>query len=235
MKTNSGKIYGNNSYTVSTYRIPTSLHDEAVRVGISFSNAMIKALYSEIRARGGSGLEALRLQLLERKRERELLDQTIKDLEKSIEIEEEKLREANNAIEIELTLKLGPSYILREKCKTTNFMIMPQLAKISYRDLEPGMKIVERMDNYVLVETNEKHVMPDPDVFQRDTKASFDAESIRNDIMNSSLFIGSIQEFKEKYSVGSWKTYIPERHSEIRKAILTELGEKQEIKEMVSH
>lgn len=234
MRTNPGKVYGANSYTVSTHRIPTSLHDEAVRLGISISDTLTEGLLAKIRARGGSGIEALRLQLLKKKEERELLEQTIKELEKSIEIEEEKLREANNAREIDLTLKLGPAYILREKCRHTNFMIMPDLAKISYRDLEPGMKIVESMDNYVLVETNEKHVMPDPDVFQRDTKASFDAESIRNDIMNSSLFLGSIQEFKERYSVGSWKTYIPERHSEIRKAILKELGENQELQEMVS-
>ena len=97
MKTNPGKVYGTKSYTVSTHRIPTSLHDEAVRLGISISDTLAEGLLAKIRARGGSGIEALRIQLLKKKEERELLDQTIKDLEKSIEIEEEKLREAYNA------------------------------------------------------------------------------------------------------------------------------------------
>ncbi|MCL5882102.1 MAG: hypothetical protein M1592_05915 [Candidatus Thermoplasmatota archaeon] len=234
MKTNPGKVYGTKSYTVSTHRIPTSLHDEAVRLGISISDTLAEGLLAKIRARGGSGIEALRIQLLKKKEERELLDQTIKDLEKSIEIEEEKLREAYNAREIDLTLKLGPAYMLRKKCKLSNFMIMPKIARISLHDLEPGMKIVERKENYVLVETDEKHILPDPEGFMGEIRAPFDSESLRNDIMNNSLFLGYIEDFREKYKVGSWKVYVPEGHAEIRKAILEELGWKQETQETAS-
>ena len=234
MKTNPGKVYGTNSYTVSTHRIPTSLHDEAVRLGISISDTLAEGLLAKIRARGGSGIEAMRLQLLKKKEERELLDQTIKDLQKNIEIEEEKLREAYNAREIDLTLKLGPAYLLRKKCKLSNFMIMPKIARISLHDLEPGMRIVEKKENYVLVETDERHILPDPEGFMDEIKVPFDSESLRNDIMSNSLFLGYIEEFKEKYKVGNWKAYVPEKHAEIRKAILEEIGGEQEAQEMVS-
>ena len=92
MKTNTGKVYGTNSYTVSTHRIPTSLHDEAVRLGIFISETLAEVLLAKIRARGGYCIEVMQLQLLKKKEERELLDQTIRDLEKNIEMEDERAR-----------------------------------------------------------------------------------------------------------------------------------------------
>ena len=224
MKTNPGKIYGDKSFTVSTYRILTELHDEAVRFGIPLSETLNEALIAKIRARGGSGIEAMRLQLQKKMEELELLKNTIRHLQKSIDQEEERLRNIYDAREIDLTLRLGPTYVLRELCRHTTFTIMPRINRISLDELEPGMRIVERKENYVLVETDEKHILPDPEGFLRRIDSNFDLESMINDIMNNSLFLGYIEDFKLSYKVGNWKKYVPERHADIRKNIIQELN-----------
>ena len=234
MKTNPGKIYGDKSFTVSTYRIPTELHDEAVRYGIPLSESLIEALIAKIRARGGSGIEAMRLQLQKKMEELELLKNTINELQNNIELEEERLRKVYDAREMDLTLRLGPAYVLRELCKNTTFTIMPKINRISLQELEPGMKIVERKENYVLVETDEKHILPDPEGFLRKINSTFDLELLANDIMSNSLFLGYLEDFKLRYKVGDWKTYIPERHAEIRKNIIYELNGNEKGEEVVS-
>ena len=231
MKTNPGKIYGDKSFTVSSYRILTELHDEAIRFGIPVSETLTEALIAKIRARGGSGIEAMRLQLQKKVEELELLKNNIRDLQKSIDQEEERLRKVYDAREIDLTLRLGPAYVLRELCKHTTFTIMPRINRIELDALEPGMRIVERKENYVLVETDEKHILPDPEGFLRKINSTFDLELLTNDIMNNALFLGYLEDFKLRYKVGDWKTYIPERHADIRKNIIEELNgnEKEEV------
>ena len=224
MKTNPGKIYGDKSFTVSTYRILTEIHDEAVRFGIPLSETLNEALIAKIRARGGLGIEAMRLQLQRKMEEFELLKNTISDIQKNIEQEEERLRKVYDAREIDLTLRLGPAYVLRELCRHTTFTIMPRINRISLDELEPGMRIVERKENYVLVETDEKHILPDPEGFLKKLNSTFDLELLTNDIMNNTLFLGYIEDFKLRYKVGNWKTYILERHSDIRKNIIEELN-----------
>ena len=224
MKTNPGKIYGDKSFTVSSYRILTELHDEAVRFGIPLSETLTEALIAKIRARGGSGIEAMRLQLQKKMEELELLKNTIRDIQNNIQQEEERLRKVSDAREIDLTLRLGPAYVLRELCRHTTFTIMPRINRIELGALEPGMRIVERKENYVLVETDEKHILPDPEGFLRKINSNFDLEILRNDIMNNSLFLGYIEDFKLRYKVGDWKTYIVDRHADIRKYIIEELN-----------
>ena len=231
MKTNPGKIYGDKSFTVSSYRILTELHDEAIRFGIPVSETLTEALIGKIRARGGSGIEAMRLQLQKKMEELELLKNTIRDIQNNIELEEERLRKVYDAREIDLTLRLGPAYVLRELCKHATFTIMPRINRIELEALEPGMRIVERKENYVLVETDEKHILPDPEGFLRKINSTFDLELLTNDIMNNALFLGYLEDFKLRYKVGDWKTYIPERHADIRKNIIEELNgnEKEEV------
>ncbi len=224
MKTNPGKIYGDKSFTVSSYRILTELHDEAIRFGIPVSETLTEALIAKIRARGGSGIEAMRLQLQKKVEELELLKNNIRDLQKSIDQEEERLRKVYDAREIDLTLRLGPAYVLRELCKHTTFTIMPRINRIELDALEPGMRIVERKENYVLVETDEKHILPDPEGFLRKINSTFDLELLANDIMNNALFLGYLEDFKMRYKVGDWKTYIVDRHADIRKNIIEELN-----------
>ncbi len=224
MKTNPGKIYGDKSFTVSSYRILTELHDEAVRFGIPLSETLTEALIGKIRARGGSGIEAMRLQLQKKMEELELLKNTIRDIQNNIEQEEARLRKVYDAREINLTLRLGPSYALRELCRHTTFTIMPRINRISLDELEPGMRIVERKENYVLVEIDEKHILPDPEGFMRRINSTFDLELLTNDIMNSALFLGYIEDFKLRYKVGDWKTYVVERHADIRKNVIEELN-----------
>ena len=224
MKTNPGKIYGDKSFTVSSYRILTELHDEAIRFGIPVSETLTEALIAKIRARGGSGIQAMRLQLQKKMEEFELLKNTIRDIQNNIEQEEERLRKVYDAREIDLTLRLGPAYVLREICRHTTFTIMPRINRISLDQLEPGMKIVERKENYVLVETDEKHILPDPEGFLRKINSNFDLEMLSNDIMNNSLFLGYLEDFKLRYKVGDWKAYIQERHAEIRKNVIEELN-----------
>ena len=224
MKTNPGKIYGDKSFTVSSYRILTELHDEAIRFGIPVSETLTEALIAKIRARGGSGIEAMRLQLQKKVEELELLKNNIRDLQKSIDQEEERLRKVYDAREIDLTLRLGPAYVLRELCKHTTFTIMPRINRIELDALEPGMRIVERKENYVLVETEEKHILPDPEGFLRKINSTFDLELLANDIMNNALFLGYLEDFKMRYKVGDWKTYIVDRHADIRKNIIEELN-----------
>ena len=231
MKTNPGKIYGDKSFTVSSYRILTELHDEAIRFGIPVSETLTEALIAKIRARGGSGIEAMRLQLQKKMEERELRKNTIRDIQNNIELEEERLRKVYDAREIDLTLRLGPAYVLRELCRHTTFTIMPRINRIELGALEPGMRIVERKENYVLVETDEKHILPDPEGFLRKINSTFDLELLTNDIMNNALFLGYLEDFKLRYKVGDWKIYIPERHADIRKNIIEELNgnEKEEV------
>ena len=234
MKTNPGKIYGDKSFTVSSYRILTELHDEAIRFGIPVSETLTEALIAKIRARGGSGIEAMRLQLQKKVEELELLKNNIRDLQKSIDQEEERLRKVYDAREIDLTLRLGPAYVLRELCRHTTFTIMPRINRIELGALEPGMRIVERKENYVLVETDEKHILPDPEGFLRKINSTFDLELLTNDIMNNALFLGYLEDFKLRYKVGDWKTYIPERHADIRKNIIEELNGNERKEEVIS-
>ena len=224
MKTNPGKIYGDKSFSVSSYRILTELHDEAVRFGIPLSETLTEALIAKIRARGGSGIEAMRLQLQKKMEELELLKNTIRDIQNNIEQEEERLRKVYDAREIDLTLRLGPAYALRELCRHTTFTIMPRINRIELEALEPGMRIVERKENYILVETDEKHILPDPEGFLRKINSTFDLELLANDIMNNALFLGYLEDFKMRYKVGDWKTYIVDRHADIRKNIIEELN-----------
>ena len=234
MKTNPGKIYGDKSFTVSSYRILTELHDEAIRFGIPVSETLTEALIAKIRARGGSGIEAMRLQLQKKMAELELLKNTIRDIQNNIELEEERLRKVYDAREIDLTLRLGPAYVLRELCRHTTFTIMPRINRIELGALEPGMRIVERKENYVLVETDEKHILPDPEGFLRKINSTFDLELLTNDIMNNALFLGYLEDFKLRYKVGDWKIYIPERHADIRKNIIEELNGNERKEEVIS-
>ena len=64
----------------------------------------------------------------------------------------------------------------------------------------------------------------DPEGFLRKINSNFDLEILRNDIMNNSLFLGYIEDFKLRYKVGDWKTYIVDRHADIRKYIIEELN-----------
>jgi hypothetical protein len=233
MRTNPGKIYGKNSYTVSTHRIPTELHDEAIRFGISISETLSEALIARIRARGGSGIEGMRLQLQKKREELELLTNSIRDLERNIQEEENRLKKIYDTREMDLTTRLGPAFLLRKILSTTTFSVMPRIVRIPLHDLEPGMKVVERKDDYILVETDEKHILPDPEGFSRRINSNFDVEALRNDIMGNSLFLGYIEDFKIKYNVGDWKTYIPDRHAEIRKNIMEEISGKEKKEEVV--
>ena len=235
MKTNPGKIYGDKSFTVSTYRILTELHDEAVRYGIPLSETLNEALIAKIRSRGGSGIEAMRLQLQRKMEELELLKNTIRDLQKSIGQEEERLRKVYDAREIDLTLRLGPAYLLREICKHTTFTIMPRINRISLDELEPGMKIVERKENYVLVETDEKHILPDPEGFMKRINSDFDLELMASDIMGNTLFVGYLEDFRQRYKVGEWKNYVPEKHEEVRKNVIKEINGSERKEEAVLH
>ena len=108
---------------------------------------------------------------------------------------------------------------------------MPRRNRIELEALEPGMRIVERKENYVLVETDEKHILPDPEGFLRKIYSTFDLELLTNDIMNNALFLGYLEDFKLRYKVGDWKTYIVDRHADIRKNIIEELNgnEKEEV------
>ena len=166
----------------------------------------------------------MRLQLQKKMEEFELLKNTIRDIQNNIEQEEERLRKVYDAREIDLTLRLGPAYVLRELCRHTTFTIMPRINRIELGALEPRMRIVERKENYVLVETDEKHILPDPEGFLRKINSTFDLELLTNDIMNNALFLGYLEDFKMRYKVGDWKTYIVDRHADIRKNIIEELN-----------
>jgi len=227
MRTNPGKIYGKNSYTVSTHRIPTELHDEAIRFGISISETLSEALIARIRARGGSGIEGMRIQLQKKREELELLSNSIRDLERNIQEEENRLKKIYDSREMDLTLRLGPAFLLRKICRSTTFNVMPKIDRISLKELEPGMKVVEKASDYILVETDEKHILPDPEGFIQRINASFDVEQLRSDIMANSLFLGYIEDFKVRYKVGDWKVYIPDRHKEIRNSIVEEIRGKE--------
>ena len=234
MKTNPGKIYGDKLFTASSYRILTELHDETISFGIPVSETLTEALIAKIRARGGYGIEAMRLQLQKKMEEFELLKNTIRDIQNNIEQEEERLRKVYDTREIDLTLMLGPAYVLRELCRHTTFTIMPRINRIELGALEPGMRIVEKKENYVLVETDEKHILPDPEGLLRKINSTFDHELLTNDIMNNALFLGYLEDFKLRYKVGDWKTYIPERHADIRKNIIEELNGNEKKEEVVS-
>ena len=111
---------------------------------------------------------------------------------------------------------------------------MPRINRIELEALEPGMRIVERKENYILVETDEKHILPDPEGFLRKINSTFDLELLANDIMNNALFLGYLEDFKMRYKVGDWKTYIVDRHADIRKNIIEELNGNERREEVVS-
>jgi hypothetical protein len=119
MKTNRGKVYGDHSFSVSTHSIPTTIHDEATKLGINISGALEEILTIKIRAMGSSALQGLESEL-RRKREEDMnLYASIADMEKRIGEEREKIAAAVADREVSMTLALGPLYIVRKLLQDT--------------------------------------------------------------------------------------------------------------------
>ena len=224
MKTNRGKVYGDHSYSVSTHRIPTSIHDEATRLGINISGALEEILTIKIRAMGGSALKGLEDELRRKREEEMLLHSSIADLEKRIGEEKAKIAAAVADREISTTLTLGPAFVLRKLLQDTRWAIVPVLKNIQPGELEPGMKIVQKSGKYITVETPDLKIMPDPAVLRERIGCNFNADKIRSDIFAGTVFTGYIEDFKQRYEVGTWKNYDDAKHRKIRDAVIAEMS-----------
>lgn len=224
MKTNRGKVYGDHSFSVSTHRIPTSIHDEATRLGINISGALEEILTIKIRAMGGSALQGLEDELKRKREEDMILHSSIAGLEKRIGEERAKIAAAVADREVSTTLALGPSYIIRKLLRDTRWAIVPVLKNIQPGDLEPGMKVIQKSEKYITVETSDLKIMPDPATLREKAGCNFNAEKVRSDIFSGTVFTGYIEDFKQRYEVGSWKNYDDARHRRIRDAVIEEMS-----------
>ena len=224
MKTNRGKVYGDHSFSVSTHRIPTSIHDEATRLGINISGALEEILTIKIRAMGGSALQGLESELQRKREEDMILHASIADLEKRIGEERAKIAAAVADREVSMTLALGPSYVIRKLLRDTRWAIVPVLKNIQPGELEPGMKVVQKSEKYITVETSDLKIMPDPATIREKAGCNFNADKVRSDIFSGTVFTGYIEDFKQRYDVGSWKNYDDARHRKIRDAVIEEMS-----------
>ena len=223
MKTNKGKVYGANGFTVSTYRIHTSIHDQAVTYGINVGAALEEILTIKIQAMGGNALEGLEDELKRKREEDTLLHVSMEALEKRIVEMKAGIAALVNDREISTTLMLGPAYLLRKLLQDTRWAIMPVLEKIQPNELEPGMKIVQTSEKYIIVETSNLKIMPDPSMLKEKVGCSFDVEKVKSDIFAHSAFNGYIEDFKQRYMVGEWKLYDEKRHRKIRDEVMREI------------
>ncbi len=224
MKTNKGKVYGDHSFSVSTHRIPTSIHDEATRLGINISGALEEILTIKIRAMGGSALQGMEDELRKKREEEVLLHSSIVALEKRIDEEKAKIATAVNDRETSTTLTLGPSYMLRKLLKETRWAIVPVLKNIQPNELEPGMKVVRKSEKYITVETADLKIMPDPSVLREKIGCGFSIDKVRSDVFSETVFTGYIEDFKQRYEVGEWRHYDEAKHRKIRDAIIGEMS-----------
>jgi len=225
MKINRGKVYGDHSFSVSTHRIPTSIHDEATRLGINISGALEEILTMKIQAMGGSALQGLEDDLRKKREEDMLLHSSISTLEKRIEEEKAKMAAAVNDREISVTLQLGPAFILRKLMRETGWAIVPVLRNISQSELEPGMKVIRNDGKYLTVETAELKIMPDPMVLREKIGCSFNLEKVRSDIFSGTMFTGYLEDFKRWYEVAEWRHYDESRHRKVRDSVIAEMSD----------
>ncbi|MHB1708726.1 MAG: hypothetical protein ACYCT2_04540 [Thermoplasmataceae archaeon] len=223
-KTNRGKVYGDHSFVVSSHRIPTSIHDEATRLNINFSSTLLEALTIKIRAMGGSALQGMEDELRRKREEYMLLHSSIETLEKRIDEEKAKIAAAVNDRETSATLQLGPSYILRKLLKETRWAVVPILTNIQPNELEPGMKVVQKTEKYITVETADLKIMPDPSVLREKVGSNFSVDKVRSDIFSGTVFTGYIEDVKQRYEVGEWRHYEETKHRKIRDAVIAEVS-----------
>ncbi|MHB1708779.1 MAG: hypothetical protein ACYCT2_04805 [Thermoplasmataceae archaeon] len=224
MKTNKGKVYGNHSFSVSTHRIPTSIHDEATRLGINISSALEEILTIKIQAMGGSALQGMEDELRRKREEDMLLHSSIETLEKRIDEEKAKIAAAVNDRETSATLQLGPAFVLRKQLQETRWAIVPVLKNIQAKELEPGMKVVQKSEKYITVETPELKIMPDPSVLREKIGSNFSVDKVRSDIFSGTVFTGYIEDVKQRYEVGEWRHYEETKHRKIRDSIIGEMS-----------
>ena len=222
-KKGGGKVYGVNSFTVSTHRIHTSIHDEATRLGINISAAVEEVLTIKIQAMGGSALEGLEDELRRKREEDMLLHVSIENLKKRISEMKAGIAASVNNREISMTLALGPAYLLKKLLQDTQWAIMPVLEKIQSDELEPGMKVVQTSEKYIIVETPDLKIMPDPLMLREKVGCNFDVEKVRSDIFANTIFTGHVEDFKQRYMVGEWKLYDEKRHRKIRDNVMREI------------
>ena len=224
MKTNRVKVYGDHSFSVSTHRIPTSIHDEATRLGINISGALEEILTIKIRALGGSALQGLEDELRRKREEEMLLHSSITALEKRISEEKAKIAAAVADREVSTTLTLGPAFVLRKLLQDTRWAIVPVLKNIQPEELEPGMKVVQKSWKYITVETPDLKIMPDPVVLREKIGCNFNADKVRSDIFSGTVFTGYIEDIRERYEVGTWRNYDDAKHRKIRDAVIAEMS-----------
>ena len=173
---------------------------------------------------GGSALKGMEDELRGKREEEMLLHSSITDLEKRIGEEKAKIAAAVADREISTTLTLGPAFVLRKLLQDTRWAIVPVLKNIQPNELEPGMKVVQKSGKYITVETPDLKIMPDPAVLREKIGCNFNADKVRSDIFSRTVFTGYIEDFKQRYEVGTWKNYDDARHRKIRDAVIAEMS-----------